>query len=159
MTRSYTYTVPLAPGPNTWRVAAWDATDSQQSTEDEPHSYDPCDFKNLPADKPSFLACIQANFTQPNFRPEPMGTLYAVVIGINDFPDSQNHLPHLDHPEDDAQLIAKTLGTYYKGVFKNAEIKLLNSEDKTSRGYVMETLQSIQKEVKDAEAKDPGAMP
>jgi len=158
MTRSITYNVQLAPGRNILRVAAWNAAGLQQSSEDAPQSYDPCDFKNLLEDKPSFLACIQANFTPPEpSTPEPMGTLYAVVIGINDFPKSNGDFPHLKYAEGDAKLIADTLATYYKGVYKNVEIKLLNTEDETSKSYVENTLQSLQKEVTAAEAKDSGA--
>jgi hypothetical protein len=115
VTRSYT--VPLLSGDNGLRVVAFNADGSVQSN--------------------GATATITANVP-----PTPKGTLYAVVVGIQDFPKSPAN--NLTNPVADAQLFSDTLRKGSAPLFEKLDIRLLTTAAETDKTHVVQALKAIQ---------------
>jgi len=111
------YVVPLLTGPNELRVVAFTADGSVQSND----------------------ATAQVN---ANLPPTPKGTLYAVVVGIQDFPKAPEH--NLTNPVADATLFADTLRKGAEPLFEKLDIKLLTTAAETDKDHVVQALKAIQ---------------
>ena len=109
------YAVPLRNGSNELRAVAFNADDSVQSN--------------------GATASIAANL--------PLGgrTLHAVVVGIQEFKNSDYNLKY---SVKDAQLFAETLKEYSAALFLKVDIKLLTTPDETTRDNLIRTLKGVQ---------------
>jgi WD40 repeat protein len=114
ITRSYK--VPLYNGHNEIRVVAFNADASVQSND--------------------ATASITANIA-----PAPKGTLHALVIGIQDFPNAPKN--NLTYPNADAALFADTLKKFSAPLFENLDIKVLTGVAETDRAHVIQALKDM----------------
>jgi hypothetical protein len=118
LTRSYT--VPLFPGSNDLRVSALNADGSMFS---------------------DATASVTANLPAPAKLAGAHGTLHAVVVGIQHFPNAPSN--DLTYPNADAALIAKTLNEKAGPLFEKLDIRLLKPEE-TDRAHVVSALKAMQ---------------
>jgi hypothetical protein len=110
------YVVPLLNGPNEVRVVAFNADGGVQSND--------------------ATASIRADLP-----PTPRGTLYAVIVGIQDFPkDPKNDLIT---PVADAQLFADTLRKGSAPLFEKVDIRLLTTTAETDKAHVVKVLEAM----------------
>jgi WD40 repeat protein len=114
------YVVPLLDGPNELRAVAFNADGSVQSN--------------------GATGSVTANLP-----PAPQGTLFALVVGIKDFPKSPQN--NLTNPVVDAQLFADTLKTYSAPLFQKLNIRLLTTPAETDKGHVVQALKGMQSAV------------
>ena len=115
-----TYIVPLLDGPNALRAVAFTADGSVQSND-------------------------ATGAVTANLPPAPSGTLFAIVVGIKDFPKSPQN--NLTNPVVDAQLIADTLRTYSASLFQKLDIRLLTTPAQTDKEHVVRALEAMRSAV------------
>ncbi len=115
VTRSYA--VPLLNGPNELRAVAFNADGSVQSN--------------------GVTATIAAHLP-----PAPRGTLHAIVVGIQDFPERPQN--NLTYSVADAQLFADTLKNYSAPLFETLDIKLMTTAAETDKAHIVEALTAMQ---------------
>jgi WD40 repeat protein len=111
------YTLQTANGTNSLRAVAFNSDESMQSN---------------PAS-----ASVVVNLPSP----PPGGSLHAVVVGIQEFKNSNYNL---SYSVSDAQLFAATLSKYSAPLFQKVDIKLLVSPAETTRESLMQTLKDMQ---------------
>ncbi len=112
-----TYAVPLLNGPNELRAVAFNADGSVQSN--------------------SATGSIAAQLPQA-----PRGTLYAIVVGIQEFPKRPQN--NLTYSVADAQLFADTLKQYSAPLFEKLDVKLLTTAAETDKDHVVQALTAMQ---------------
>lgn len=111
------YQLKLSPGLNSIRAIAFNADNTMQSTD---------------------AVCeITASFKSTG-KP----SLYALVIGINDY---KNPKLQLNYAVDDATLFAKTLKKGASPLFDKVAIKKLSSKEETTRENIVKELKSMQR--------------
>jgi WD40 repeat protein len=110
------YTVPLANGPSQIRAVAFNADDSVESD--------------------GATASITANLP-----PAPLGTLHAIIVGIQKFKDPKHDLVY---PAADAQLFADTLRKYSGRLFAKLDIRPpLITPAETDRDHIVRALKAM----------------
>ena len=110
------YTVALADGPNVLLAEAYNADNNMHSS--------------------SAAAKISANLPPAN-----RSNLHAVVIGIQEFANTNLNLAY---PVKDAQLFADTLGKYSAPLFKTVDIVRLITPAQTTRDAIMKAIKDMQ---------------
>jgi WD40 repeat protein len=121
-TLSRSYTVPLLGGDNALRATAFNADGDMWSETQQ---------------------TVTAELPAPARTSGAHGTLYAVVVGIKDFPKAPKDL-QLIYPKDDAALIADTLQKKAAPLFDRVEVHLLNDAGNTDRAHIEEALKAVQ---------------
>ena len=111
-----TYAVQLADGPNVLQAEAYNAENSMHSS--------------------SATASIAANLP-----PATRANLHAVVVGIQEFKNSNYNLTY---PVKDAQLFAETLSKYSAPLFEKIDVKLLVTTAQTTREALLQALKDMQ---------------
>jgi WD40 repeat protein len=110
------YTVPLVNGPSQIRAVAFNADDSVQSDG------------------------ATANLTA-NLPPAPLGTLHAIIVGIQKFKDPKHDLVY---PAADARLFADTLRKYSGRLFTKLDIRPpLITPAETDRNHIVQALKAM----------------
>jgi WD40 repeat protein len=120
LTRSYT--VPLLPGENKLSVKAFNADGTMWS---------------------EITASVTANLPPPAKVTGAQGTLHAVIVGIQTFPNAPGN--DLKYPAADAQLFANTLHKYAAPLFANLDVPPpLTNPSETDKAHIMAALAAMQ---------------
>jgi len=119
------YAVPLFDGVNEFRVTAANADGSMWS------------------DAKATVSASEAIDASPA---KPSGTLYAVVVGIQDFPNALASNA-LRYSVADAQLFADTLRQYAGPLFARLDIRLMTTVAETDSAHLVKTLTDLQASV------------
>lgn len=119
------YSVPLISGDNDIRATASNADGSMWS---------------------DVMTSVTAHLRAPAKIAGAHGTLHALVVGIQDFPEAPRN--NLNYPDADAKLIAQTLREKAAPLFDKLDIRLLSGAAQTDKQHVVEALFAMQKATK-----------
>jgi WD40 repeat protein len=119
------YSVPLLPGENELRTVAFNRDGTMFS------------------DRTAFVV---ADLPPPTRSTKSRGTLHALVVGIQTFPNAPSN--NLRYSTADAQLIADTLRKFAKPLFDKLDIQLLVTPFETDKRHVIAALNSMQARTK-----------